>query len=66
MVNKQKGQQFFSLRALSTCIFKAQVESKHHIELTVSEDHKVNPQIVHFTFVALCGEMLFLIVILAK
>lgn len=33
------------------------MESKHYIELTISEGHKVNPQIVHFTFVALCGGM---------
>lgn len=57
MVNKQKGQLFSPHQALSTCIFKAQVESNHYIELVVSEDYK-RPQIVHFTFVALCGEML--------
>lgn len=55
MVNKQKGQlSLHPHQALSTCIFKAQVESKHYTELTVSE----GPQIVHFTFVALCGKML--------
>lgn len=44
--------------APSTCIFKPQVESKHHIELTVYKGCKVRPRIVHFTFIALCGETL--------
>lgn len=57
MVNKQKGQLFLPTKLLAHAYLK--LEWKANTTLSSQSQKTIkDPQIVHFTFVALCGEML--------
>ncbi len=57
MVNKQKGQLFFPTKLSAHAYLKLKWKANTILSSQSPKTIK-DPQIVHFTFVALCGEML--------